>query len=867
MRPAARSDLGSPVMPTRSLLYGLFFVSGTAGLVYEVLWMRYFQLLFGNTAKAAATVLIVFFLGMAIGSLAGGRLAHRGNPLRTYGWVELGIALAASPVPFLLPLYERVVPAAAFFDAAFSLDLLRFGLALLVTLPAGILLGATFPIMGAALITTQRELGRTSALLYGLNTLGAVCGVALTGFFLPAAIGVTLTYASAIALNVVLAGLVLAWLGRRPLAVSPSMTPGVAGPSGGSQTPSKQTVPPRLSDRGVLVLAFGSGLALIGLEVLWTRMFALVFQNSVYSFAAIVVTVLVGLSLGALLVSRLAPRMVRPVDLLGATLSLAAISTALSPLTFFKTTGVTYFAYGAGWPAYLYQVIGLVTVVILLPALLAGMTLPLLWRLFHREERSVGMSLGTVNFWNLLGAIAGAAGAGFFLIPSVGLWTSIAIMAGILLALGQVAWWSGSARFAWRWSVVVAPVFLVALLVANPLRYPVQQLADGERLLYLNEGEDAVVSVVEDGAGARWLKSNNTYRLGATVEVRSQKRLGHLPLLLHPEPKSVAFVGVGTGISMSAGLDHSLDRMVGVELLPGVIDAAPYFSSENRSLLTNGAVQTVVGDGRVYLRTTSDRFDVVIADLFIPWHAGTGNLYTAEHFAAARGRLNPGGVFCQWLPLYQMSERELGTIAATFASVFPHASMWRADFSTTAPILGFVGSMEPLVLDEAALGVRLARLADHMSPSDKMLASVSDLTLLYAGELGSLRAWIEHFPVNTDDRPIVEFEAPISQSRQQMVTDSVLSSFYWRVQNSPAPDPVRVRTAHASGMAALSPLPGNLLFVATEAGVKQDLKTQAAAIKRAAELHPGSNVLALFAMVADSMSATPTRGVAMDSAP
>jgi spermidine synthase len=574
----------------------------------------------------------------------------------------------------------------------------------------------------------------------------------------------------------------------------------------------------------------------------------------------------VGLSLGALLVSWIAPRVTRPLELLGATLSLAAVSTVLIPFIFLKTTGVTYFAYGAGWPSYLYQVILLVALVILLPALLAGMTLPLLWQIFHRHDRPVGVSLGVVNFWNLLGAIAGAAGAGFVLIPAVGLWPSVVIMATLLLALSQIALWSGSATWAWRWNPVALPLFAAAaLLVSNPARYPVQHLNEGERLLYLDEGEDAVVSVVEDREGARWLKSNNTYRLGATVEVRSEKRLGHLPLLLHPDPKTVAFVGIGTGISMSAGLDHAVDRIVGVEILPGVLETLPFFSEHNRNLHEDSRVGTVVGDGRVYLRTSPDRFDVIVADLFVPWHAGTGSLYTVEHFQSGRDRLKSGGIFCQWLPLYQMSERELGMIAATFAKVFPHVSMWRGDFSATAPILGLVGSMEPLVLDEQALGARLSRLAERMAPQDPLLLSVSDVTLFYAGDLTSIRSWVDQFPVNTDDHPVIEFSAPISQSRQQLVTGPALSSFFWRVQNAKAVDPVLARPTRSPELAALSPLPGNLLFVAVEAGLKQDFKAQNAAIQRAAQLLPGSNVLSLFGAVSASMSAAPTRGLALDS--
>jgi spermidine synthase len=519
-----------------------------------------------------------------------------------------------------------------------------------------------------------------------------------------------------------------------------------------------------------------------------------------------------------------------------------------------------------GWPSYLYQVILLIAAVVLVPSFFGGMTLPLLWRLFQRGDRPVGTSLGTVNFWNLLGAIVGAAGAGFFLIPRLGLWTGVVAMAATLLLLSQIA--LSLIPSLWRRPSNLATLllFLLAgLSISNPLRYSVQHLKEGERLLYLNEGEDAVVSVVEDGARARWLKSNNTYRLGATVEVRSEKRLGHLPLLLHPDPRSAAFVGIGTGISMSAALDHPIDRLVGVEILPGVLDALPYFSAQNGDMLHDPRVRIAVGDGRVWLKSTDQRFDVIISDLFVPWHAGTGSLYSVEHFRAGRDRLNPGGLFCQWLPLYQMSERELGSIAATFAAVFPHVSVWRGDFSTTAPILGLVGSLEPLVLDEQRLGDRLARLADRMKPEDNILRTVSDLMLLYAGDLASLRDWLGRFPVNTEDYPVIEFMAPVSQSRKQMVAGPTLLAVLRRIQERQGGDPVWVQQRDKTEKIPLSPLAGNLLFVAMQSGAQEDGKTQLALIKKASDLLPGSNVLSLLNLVTSSTSRTTTRGVALDS--
>ncbi|MFQ5950294.1 MAG: fused MFS/spermidine synthase, partial [Nitrospiria bacterium] len=515
--------------------------------------MRYFSLLFGNTAKGAAMVLIVFFLGMAIGSRWGGRrVARSKHPLRLYAGVEFGIALAAAPIPLLIPLYEAIYPwlYTTLETSPFFLDLVRFLMALGITLPAGIFLGATFPMMGEIVIKNRSEIGGTSGLLYGLNTLGAACGVILTGFFLPPILGISLTYALAVLTNLILGGVLLC-LSKAPHAFEQtSRAKTNRGPDPAPDTIDEKRSP--LPDWLLLGIAFGSGLGMISLEVLWTRMLALVFHNSVYSFSAIILIVLVGLSSGGFLISALQKQIRQPAWILGLSLGVTALLVVITPYIFFKTTGLAYFSYGAGWPGYLIKVLLLTAGVILLPTLSAGVTLPLVWGMYGRASRSAGASIGEANLWNLLGGIVGGWGAGFLLIPTVGLWKGITAIAVLYLILSQITLSYASGSFSSPWirqvgSFAIIPFVTVAIFVSNPSTYPVQRLKAGERLLYLQEGEEAVVSVVEDASQIRWLKSNNTYHLGATVAVRGEKRLGHLPLLLHPSPKEVACVGIGTG--------------------------------------------------------------------------------------------------------------------------------------------------------------------------------------------------------------------------------------------------------------------------------------------------------------------------------
>ena len=474
--------------PSRLFIFGVFFLSGIAGIIYQILWMREVQIIFGNTAQSAATVLLVFFLGMALGNAWGGRLsAHVHNPLVTYAFVEFGIALTAAPVLLLMPLYLHLSPIllSTFVTVPWAVDLFKLFLVLGFMLPASILIGATFPLLGTAIVTERSYLGRDAGRLYGINTLGAVLGVALSGFLLPVLLGNTRTYMLALLTNCALGATVLAWQRTRAGAGGEQPNQAVRDDRKIADDRILETSDtPLLPKRVLFAIACGSGLGTIALEVLWTRMFALVFQNSVYSFSAIVLIFLVGLAIGALLIAASQKFLRYGVSLLAVSLGLTAFCVLLTPALFSETTDLALFASGVGWPWYLFKVIGLVAGIILLPVILAGFTLPLLWKLYEHFQRPVGSTLGTVNLWNLLGALSGGIAAAYLLIPMLGLWNAIVAVAMLFLLLSQLAVFYARPGWARRFGVVLVPACFAVLLLANPTQYSSQKLLPGERLLY-----------------------------------------------------------------------------------------------------------------------------------------------------------------------------------------------------------------------------------------------------------------------------------------------------------------------------------------------------------------------------------------------
>ncbi len=762
----------------------LFFASGFAALVYQVLWMKELGLLFGNTAHAAAATLTAFFLGLAVGGrVVGRRVMGLRHPLRLYAWLEVGVAVTALAYFGLLEIYHGLYPALfgalgeqpALFNAA------RLTLALVILFPPAFLMGGTLPVVSQQLVPAAEQLGGRVPVVYGINTLGAALGAHAAGFYLPPWLGFDGAYLVAVGITLAVAA-GGAWLSRH-------LEPMVAA----AQDTRAQPEPLHLPAWAIAALAFGSGFTALALEVLWTRMFAQVLQNSVYTFSAILTTFLICLALGAWLAAWLARRRTPPRRQITVLLCLAALSVAATPAAFDAVTGgLQYLGEGAGWPGYVLRVFAAVSAVIFLPTLLLGTVFPLLLKVSEPLRLGTGRTVGDLVAWNTLGAIAGSLVAGFVLLDSIGLWPAIAVLA-VLYALAAVVLAPGPApgRPGLR---AVAVLALLAAGLGAQLYHPPRARVDptgGERLLDVLEGSAATVAVVErqyssgeDGAGKRSLrlKVNNYYSLGGTGAAKWEAWQTHLPLLLHPDPSRVFFLGMGTGITAGAALRHPVEEVITTELLPEVVTAARrYFRDYVNGLFDDSRSRVLVTDGRNYLQANRRRFDVIIADLFLPWRAGAGSLYSREHFATARKRLRPGGLFVQWLPLHQSSRREFGIVARTLVEVFPRVTLWRGDFVSRQPVVALVGhaGTEPLDLQalEARLeAVRADRLGDmpllHFVPDAERLvrrwpADPGRFLLNYAGNLSAARELLAGYPINTDNFPRVEYGAPITQRREQ----------------------------------------------------------------------------------------------------
>lgn len=630
----------------------------------------------------------------------------------------------------------------------------------MVLLPATAALGATLPLVAEWVSPAGRPaVGRVTS-AYAANTAGAFVGVVGATAWLLVNVGVVGSGFLAAGLSLVCG---LAAVGRDRLDRRPADSANAPAP------------PPGEADRPA-VWSLGSaalaGFGILALEVLYTRMFSLVLHNSTYTFGAVLAAVLVALALGSLVAGR-AVRVVSPRVLVGAAAWAGGVATVASVVVFARVTGLEYFRSGDGFASYMTGVFGLVALVVLPPVAALGAILPAVWHRDPRGGSGAGAIVGRTTVVNTLAAAAGAVCANFVLLPHLGLWAAFALVAALFVLPAVVAL-AGSRPLA------AVPAGLVFVFLAVPLVSPPgperwATTPDDEALVRRWDSAYGWVDVVRSPAGAMKVRQNMHYRFGSTGSDASRAhRQAHLPLLLHPRPADVLFLGLGTGLTAAGALPHpEVERAVVVELVPEVVDAARALTDANRGVVDHPKVEVRVGDARHFLHATDRRFDVIVSDLFVPWESETGYLYTVEHYRTARGRLKPGGLFCQWLPVYQLGPREFEMIADSFAAVFPDVSLWWGHLDARRPIVALIGGDGPPTADAAAVEDRLRRLWEAV-PADGEIRTARDVFGLYLGH------WEPRRPdrLNTDEHPRVEFLTPVSHRDQALLHGDALRRYY-----------------------------------------------------------------------------------------
>lgn len=788
------------------LLVGLCFVlSGATGLIYEVIWARMLGLVFGATTLAVSTVLAAFMGGLALGSATAGRLGGRiRRPLQAYGLIEIGIAAYAVLVPWLFHLVDNAYALIwqQLQPGFFVFSLWRFLLSCAMLLVPTTLMGATLPVLAAAIARVPAHKSTAVTRLYGLNLAGAIVGTIAAGFFLLPALGLRKTIYFAAAINILI-GIAALFIDRISASAgdqSSAVDSDALGVESSDFSSAESAVgTASLADSEVkatgfwLLCAFVSGFVTISTQVAWTRVLSMIIGSSTYAFSVVVALFLIGLSAGAYVIGRkdrwneLRPAMFR-IELFTAIVLLISIKVVNMIPGLLVAVGLKLNI--GTWGGLLALQIVSAGLLILLPAFLMGMVMPLVlvWAGQARAGLSVQL-VGRSYAVNTVGAIAGAFCAGFVLIPKAGTRITILIAAALCLVVAGIAYQAvatvedrglrralaaGGTLAAIITLFVVAPHLNLGDLSIGAYDGLIRVLAkarggvdeseaekkgeEKHELLMYEEGPTSTVTVRQDWGIVSLAINGRTNASDSKSDMPTQVMLAQLPILLAPRLNNALIVGYATGISGGAILQSPIQSVTCVELESKTVNASRLFEHVNEHPLNDPRFHLVIDDARTILRVNPARYDIVMSEPSHPWVPGVANLFTEEFFTLGRERLNDDGVFVQWLQTYQLSTESLRSVLGTFQKVFPHVMLFRVGSTGKGKDLILVGSRTPLTLNLIGERMHDARIAAELARVG--LKTEADVRAWFVCDETRLRPAVADAVINTDDNMQVETKAP-----------------------------------------------------------------------------------------------------------
>ena len=728
----------------------LLVISGTAALIYQVLWIKQLTLIVGVDVYAVTTGVSAFFGGLALGGLLFGRWVDRvKRPLRVYAALEIGVALTGVLVTMAL---SHTAPLFAKLEGKSSV--LAWGLVFLMVGVGPFLMGGTLPAMVRSLKLTVNRIGAGGGWMYGANTFGAIIGALLSSFFLIPALGILGSALTAAGMGVFAAAGGL-WLD----CFAPSQT---------RVEQVSNTVPfAQSASVAILFYAIAGGLAL-GYEVVWSQSVVQFMSTRTFAFSVMLATYLSGLALGAALFACWADRIPDPWGIFGLLIGAAGMIALLEiyllgpwlpalqsmgehaayTLTASRLAGMcTRFAIGAMY-------------IVFIPTLLLGAAFPAALKLIVASGH-IGRDIGRVVALNTLGGIVGTVITGFVLVPRFGLVKTLAVLAVVASILGLSAAMRGVSGFRFaRWSTIVIAMVTVGAALLTPSDRLASMLAStrGGTIVFYEEGKGGTVAVLEQFAGHklfRRLYIQGVSNSGDTIaSLRYMRLQALLPLIIHNgKPKSALVIGLGTGITAGALLRFpGLEQRVVAELLPEVLRAASSFQG-NFGASADPRLDIRLRDGRRELLSSEQNYDLITLEPPPPSAAGVVNLYSTDFYELARARLQPGGIVAQWLPLPTQNDEDTRSLVRSFLDVFPHVSLWTTELYEML----LVGSIEPVYLNVPSIIERFNQPGVVSALRDVGISSPEALLATWVTDRAGLEIYAGDALSVTDDKPRIEY--------------------------------------------------------------------------------------------------------------
>ncbi len=755
----------------RRIVFGLFFISGIAGLVYEIVWTRMLILIFGSTTFATSTVLAAFMGGLALGSYLFGKwIDKREDPLRVYALLELLTGLYALALPLIL---KGIAPVYVWIYRWFSLNFyalsgIRFVLCFILLIIPTILMGGTLPVLSKFMVRRRETVGINVGRLYALNTFGAVIGCFSAGFILLGGIGLFRTTLVAVSINILVAA--IGWF----LYKSAGDEAEEAVQRVEELNKAKIKVEGIEYSRRILLFvlwAFAlSGFASLAYEVLWTRLLVFYLANSIYAFSMMLTVFLLGLALGSFIFSKFI-RYRRDLLKIFIVAEIFIGITAVIGIPIFIRLGRIGVGLHLGIAPFwgkTFNAFVKTLAIMLVPTTLIGVVFPVVNTIYTNNIRVLGRKVGSAYCVNTIGAIFGSVFAGFLLIPLLGTKTSILLIASINILIGLSAWFFSYYKknliyLLTRVMTIVLAIFIiwrvVPIFASDKAFHEIFKMEKEAVLSYLEEGVGGTVTI-EEFRTYRTISIDGVNVAGTNPAFHTTQKLqAHLALLLHNNPEKVLQVGFGSGGTAYSASRYDVEKLDCVEISPAVIEGAKYFEETNHNVLRDKRVQLIIDDARCFLLNSDKKYDVILSDSTHPTVAGNGTLYTVDYFKLCKKRLKKDGIFSTWLPLYNLRLVDYKTILRSLRQVFPYVYVWHTSVGRNewSIVHGFQQEMK---IDYG----RLEKIMKNEKTKDDLaqiyIESPVQLLTLFMFGTDDIDEFIRgDDQLNTDDNAYVEFVA------------------------------------------------------------------------------------------------------------
>jgi spermidine synthase len=804
----------------------VFFTSGFSGLVYESIWTQYIKLFLGHAAYAQIFVLCLFMGGMAFGAFVVGRFAGRWMRLMgCYALIELligfmGLFFHQQYLWGMEVFYQYLLP---LMGQGWLIDGAKWLAAMILILPQTILLGMTFPIFAGAVIRKHQDSsGRVISLLYFANSLGGAIGVLVSGFVLIEQVGLPGTILTAGLLNCLVA--LSAWRLSKYYDQQPI---NVDIPAAAVSTVDKPIVAGVvLSGWAILAIAALTGAASFMYEVGWIRMLSLVMGSATHSFELMLSAFILGLALGSFWIRTRLDSFGDPIRVLAyIQLAMAFAAACTIPLYNHVFSWMAWMMGAlerseAGYGLYLLFSHVLALCVMLPATVLAGMTLPLLTKILLRSQSGT-QSVGYVYAANTVGAIMGILVGGFWIMPTLGLKNVVAAgaivdaMVGIMLI--GVIWYSISKYT--RYGVVASGIAIILLcsqfsfdvgLMGSGV-YRTGSLMSADAVVFHRDGVTATITV-EDHKDHKAIRTNGkpdaamSFDSSPTIDETTMILLGALPLSVHPDPKNVAVIGLGSGLTSHALLsDSRLAHVTTIEIEPAMIEGARLFGDRVKRVFEDERGSIVVEDAKTYFVKQKEKYDFIVSEPSNPWVSGVASLFTHEFYRLAKSHLHPQGVFVQWIHLYEIDVETLAPVFKALGSVFEDYTLYVThdyDAIVVASAAGRVPDPSGAIFQQPELAVLLQRVG---------IKSLTDLAIRRIGSKAHLAPYFEAFPLpeNSDYFPVLDAHASAARFRGATATMlpeyfgviAALESRHEVVWDTVTPDSIGFGASYSAGRA------------------------------------------------------------------